>query len=142
LSKKANKEISNAINAKIAIIGFHQKEDRINYIKLSFKSISITNRHCDNWLQNMKSLSAKRVSIQPLTKRNILIKDWLPHTNLPYLFTYKNHSDLSMPNATNALDGGLFTQLKKLMKPHQGISRSLKAKLIIDDYLAYYNNRL
>ena len=60
--------------------------------------------------------------------------------NLPYLFTYKTHPDLQISNTTNALDGGAFTQLKKLIKLHQGISRSLKMKLI-DDYLVNYNKK-
>jgi len=58
--------------------------------------------------------------------------------NLPYLFTYKNHPDLNIVNTTNALDGGVFTQLKKLIKLHQGMNRSLKTKMI-DYYLVNYN---
>lgn len=61
--------------------------------------------------------------------------------NLPYLFTYKNHPNLNIPNTTNALVRGVFAQLKKLTKLHQGMSRSLKTKLIYD-YLVNYNNRL
>jgi len=61
--------------------------------------------------------------------------------NLPYLFTYKNYPDLNISNTTNSLDGGVFTQLKKLIKLHQGMSRSLKVKLI-DDYLVNYNQKL
>ena len=38
--------------------------------------------------------------------------------NLPYLFIYKTHSKLQTTNITNALDGGVFTQLKKLIKLH------------------------
>ncbi len=61
--------------------------------------------------------------------------------NLPYLFTYKNYSELKMPNTTNSLDGGVFSQLKKLTKIHQGIMKSLKSKLI-DNYLVSYNKKL
>jgi hypothetical protein len=61
--------------------------------------------------------------------------------NLPYLFTYKNYSEVGIVNTTNALDGSVFTQLKKLIKLHQGMSRDVKTKLI-DDYLVNYNNRL
>lgn len=60
--------------------------------------------------------------------------------NLPYLFTYKNYPDLGLVNTTNALDGGVFSQLKKLMKLHQGMSKSLKVKLI-DYYLVNYNKK-
>jgi hypothetical protein len=48
---------------------------------------------------------------------------------------------LNMPNTTNLLDGGVFSQLKKLTKIHQGITKSLKPKLI-DDYLVSYNKKL
>ena len=61
--------------------------------------------------------------------------------NLPYLFTYKNHIELAMPNTTNSLVGGVFTQLKKLTKLHQGIIKSLKSKLI-DDYLVHYYKKI
>lgn len=61
--------------------------------------------------------------------------------NLSYLFTYRNYPDLNIVNTTNALDGGVFTQLKKLTKLHQGITKSLKSKLI-DDYLVNYNKKL
>jgi hypothetical protein len=42
--------------------------------------------------------------------------------------------------AVDTLDGGVFSNLKKLMSLHQGISKSLKTKLI-DDYLSSYNKR-
>ena len=34
-------------------------------------------------------------------------------TNLPYLFTYKNYKNLSITNTTNALEGGVFSHIKK-----------------------------
>jgi hypothetical protein len=58
-------------------------------------------------------------------------------TNLPYLFTYKKHKNLAIPNTTNALDGGVFSPLKILIKIHRGLSKSLKLK-IVDDYLLIY----
>ena len=54
------------------------------------------------------------------------------NTNLPYLFTYKNHPDLKMHNTTNSLDGGLFSPMKMLLKIHRGIGIKMKKKLIID----------
>ena len=53
-------------------------------------------------------------------------------SNLPYLFTYKNHPDLNIPNTTNALDGGLFSPMKMLLKIHRGIGIEMKKKLIRD----------
>lgn len=58
-------------------------------------------------------------------------------TNLPYLFTYKNHKDLYMPNTTNNLDGGVFSPMKKLIKIHNGFTKSLKLKMV-DHYLLNY----
>jgi hypothetical protein len=58
-------------------------------------------------------------------------------TNLPSLFTYK---DFKMPNTTNALDGGIFSQLKKLIKLHQGLAKKRKVKLI-DEFLDQYNKK-
>ena len=46
-----------------------------------------------------------------------------------------------IPNTTNSLDGGIFTQLEKPIKLYQGMSRSLKVKLI-DDYLIEYIKKL
>jgi hypothetical protein len=61
-------------------------------------------------------------------------------TNLPYLFTYKNLKEFNMPNTTNALDGGVFSQLKKLIKLHQGLAKKRKVKLI-DEFLDQYNKK-
>ena len=61
-------------------------------------------------------------------------------TNLPYLFTYKNHKEFKIPNTTNHLDGGLFSQLKKLIKLHQGLAKKRKVKLI-DEFLSKYNQK-
>jgi len=97
----------------------------------------------DNWYEiheefiNEKSLN-EATGKEYFTHRKLVAAYKSLRRNLPYLFTYKNHSELDMPNTTNALDGGVFTQLKKLTKLHQGITKSLKSKLI-DDYLVHYN---
>ena len=54
--------------------------------------------------------------------------------NLPWLFTYRKHPKLKIPNTTNPLDGGLFSPLKKKINFHTGIRKSLKVKMI-DIYL-------
>jgi hypothetical protein len=61
--------------------------------------------------------------------------------NLPYLFTYKNYPHSQIPNTTNSLDGGVFTQLKKLIKLHQGMSRSLKIKFSVIYFIRFYINK-
>jgi len=60
--------------------------------------------------------------------------------NLPLLFTYKNYKELSMPNTTNLIEGGVFSPLKILIKIHRGLSKSLKLK-IVDDYLINYRKK-
>jgi hypothetical protein len=56
--------------------------------------------------------------------------------NLPYLFTYKKFRKLDFPNTTNALDRGVFTYMKKLMKLHQ-IILYLFGVLIIEVPVSY-----
>ncbi|WP_457605482.1 IS256 family transposase, variant Zn-binding type, partial [Nitratifractor sp.] len=38
--------------------------------------------------------------------------------NFPYLFTYRSYPELKIHHTTNALDGGLFSPLKALLKIH------------------------
>jgi len=61
-------------------------------------------------------------------------------TNLPYLFTYKNEKDITIHNTTNAIDGGVFSPMKKLLKIHNGFTKSLKLKMV-DDFLVNYNKK-
>ena len=60
--------------------------------------------------------------------------------NLPYLFTYQKYSNIKIHNTTNALDGGVFSPMKKLIKIHNGFAKSLKLKMV-DDYLVNYKKR-
>lgn len=53
--------------------------------------------------------------------------------NLPYLFTYESHPQLGMPNTTNAIDGH-FSELKRKMRDHNGMSKGLRDKFI-DEFL-------
>ena len=61
-------------------------------------------------------------------------------THLHYLFTYKNQKDIVIHNTTNAIDGGVFSPMKKLLKIHNGFTKSLKLK-IVDAYLVNYKNK-
>ena len=42
------------------------------------------------------------------------------HTNMPYLFTYKNHPYLKIPNTTNSSDGS-FAHWKQKLKIHRSL---------------------
>ena len=61
-------------------------------------------------------------------------------TNLPYLFTYKNHKKLSISNTTNALEGGVFSHMKNMISLHRGISKGMKLNLV-DYYLVNYQKK-
>ena len=61
-------------------------------------------------------------------------------TNSPYLFTHKRYKELKIQNTTNALDGGVFSPMKKLLKIHNGFTKSLKLKMV-DEYLVTYKKK-
>lgn len=54
--------------------------------------------------------------------------------NLPYLFTYEDNLGVGMPNTTNAIDGH-FSELKKKLRCHNGMSEAHK-KRFIDEFLS------
>jgi len=86
-----------------------------------------------------KTLNVKTNRLTPTHARLVAAYRSLK-TNLPYLFTYKNHKEFKIPNTTNHLDGGVFSQLKKLIKLHQGLAKKRKVKLI-DEFLSQYNEK-
>ena len=49
--------------------------------------------------------------------------------NLPYLFTYRKHKHLNIPNTTNTIDG-YFASLKKKVAAHHGLRRDGRYKVI------------
>ena len=53
-------------------------------------------------------------------------------SNLHCLFTHQRHTNIGVKNTTNALDGGVFSPMKTLLRIHRGMRKSLKIKLIVD----------
>lgn len=49
--------------------------------------------------------------------------------NMPYLFTFEIYKSLDIPNTTNALDG-MFAELKKRLRNHNGLNIKRKQKFI------------
>lgn len=100
----------------------------------------------DDWHQKHQDFLGEK-TIHPdtgkeqFTHRKLVAAHRSLRKNMCYLFTYKNRPEVKLHNTTNALDGGIFSHLKKLIKLHQGISKSLKTKLV-DDYLVNYNKKL
>lgn len=52
-------------------------------------------------------------------------------SNLEYLFTCKRLKEFDIPNTTNHLDGGLFSDLKNRIRVHRGLSTTNKKKLVV-----------
>lgn len=50
-------------------------------------------------------------------------------TNIPYLFTFYDHPEISLPNTTNILDGH-FSTIKEKTSIHRGVTRQRKMKII------------
>lgn len=51
-------------------------------------------------------------------------------TNLPYLYTWQDHPDLSIPTTTNSCDGS-FAHWKAKVKIHRGLSAANRSKMIV-----------
>jgi hypothetical protein len=49
--------------------------------------------------------------------------------NLPYLYVFEEYKELDIPNTTNALDG-VFSELKRQLRNHNGLSFKRKQKFI------------
>jgi len=69
----------------------------------------------DNWFYTHKRLRSAIKSIQD---------------HLPYLFTYQKNPHLNIPTTTNHINGGRFSNLKKLLKNHPGMSKGFKEKIV------------
>lgn len=50
-------------------------------------------------------------------------------SNLPYLFTYKKHPELEIPNTTNTCDGS-FAHWKQKLKIHRGLRKHRRNKMV------------
>ncbi len=143
----------------IQMCQFHQKKVVQRYItmhprleagkdlqKIMYSLTSTTQliftKNLNKWYQKHKDFLAEK-SINPDTLKEAFTHQKLVSaykslkTNLPYLFTYKNKKNIKIHNTTNAIDGGVFSPMKKLLKIHNGFSKSLKLKMV-DDYLISY----
>lgn len=56
-------------------------------------------------------------------------------TNSDWLFIYKEHEPLDIPNTTNSLEG-LFSELKRLLHSHHGLNEHRKLRFIKDFLLS------
>ena len=85
----------------------------------------------DIWYEEYKNILLAK-SINPTTKKasythpKIVSSYRSLRRNMPYLFTYKKYPNLNIHNTTNAIDGGVFSPMKKSMHIHAGFTKSLK----------------
>lgn len=99
-------------------------------------------KRLDKWHDKHQSFLTEK-SINPKTLKTSFTHQRLRsayrslRTNLPYLFTYQKYTNFKINNTTNAIDGGVFSPMKKLLNIHNGFTKSLKLKMV-DDYLFNY----
>ena len=146
----------------IQMCHFHQKKVIQRYItmhprleagkdlqKIMYNLTSTTQtiftKKLNEWYEKYKDFLAEK-TINPDTMKESFTHQKLVSayrslkTNLPYLFTYKNEKNIKINNTTNAIDGGVFSPMKKLLKIHNGFTKSLKLKMV-DDYLVSYKKK-
>jgi len=51
------------------------------------------------------------------------------NTNLKYLFTYLEYSDLNIPNTSNSIEG-MFSEIKRRLRNHTGLKLDRKRKIV------------
>lgn len=112
--------------------------------RLTSTNEAIFRKNLDIWYEKYKEFLAETTLNEVTEKESFtharLVSAYKSlRTNLPYLFTYKNHKHLHIHNTTNSLDGGVFSPMKMLIKIHRGLTKSLKLK-IVDDYLLLAKN--
>ena len=106
---------------------------------------TIFTKKLNEWYEKYKDFLAEK-TINPdnlkesFTHQKLVSACKSLNTHLLYLFTYKNYKDYKIHNTTNAIDGGVFSPMKKLLKIHNGFSKSLKLKMV-DDYLVSYKKK-
>ena len=113
--------------------------------KLTYTNETIFTKKLDEWYEIHKDFLAEKTMNESTGKEypthaKLVSAYKSLRTNLPYLFTHKKYKYLKIQNTTNGLDGGVFSPMKKLLKIHNGFTKSLKLKMV-DDYLLNYKKK-
>jgi transposase-like protein len=86
------------------------------------------------WFEKWEDFLNER-SVNPLNNKSFYTHKKLRSAyrslknNLPWLWTWYDHFDLSIPNTTNAIEGH-FADLKNKLRNHNGLSKARKMKFI------------
>jgi len=85
---------------------------------------------CEKWRKflNEKTRNAKTGRWQ-YTHRRLRAARTSVRMHLPYLFTYLDYPELSIPNTANSLDGS-FTKIKNAIGVHAGLTHERKLRLV------------
>lgn len=95
---------------------------------------------CVRWERYLKERA-----IDPLTGRSHYAHKRLRSAylslrrNLPLLFTWYEHLGMGIPNTTNLIDGH-FSELKRMLRSHNGLSRERRDKLVVGFFEASRGN--
>lgn len=94
----------------------------------------------DHWHGQWKDVVNERVGGKKGTRSSYKNKNLRSsyrslRTNMPWLFTYREHPDLAIPNTTNSLEGS-FSALKNKLRNHNGLSIQNRHKFI-DEFLRH-----
>lgn len=85
-------------------------------------------------IRRFDSFGRKILAIKPICIGDG-IRDSLIDTYLPYLFTYQHPDCKGMPNTNNKIEG-TFTDLKKNLNNHSGMSIENRKRFISGFFLA------
>lgn len=89
---------------------------------------------CDNWEGFLKETSLTSDGKRVYTHRRTRSAMFSIKLFLPYLFTYKTVN--GMPNTNNLIEG-TFTDLKKNLNNHSGMSKTNRNRFVIGFFLAW-----
>ena len=138
-------------NIPIQMCQFHQIQIVLRYltrkpkhqagIELKIIVLSITKltqvkfeKELDNWYMVWRDYYNER-SISNITNKSFYTHKRLRSAylslkrNLKYLFVFEQYKELDIPNTTNGLDG-TFSELKRQLRNHNGLSLDRKKKFI------------
>jgi hypothetical protein len=84
----------------------------------------------DKWGEFLKERTVDEITGKwHYTHRRLRSAYYSAKRNLPYLFTYLEHPELTIPNTTNSLEG-IFTHIKKKVGLHGGLRIHQKQPMI------------
>ena len=114
----------------------HQANIELKKISLSLTKSSQLEfeKQLDDWYIKWKEYYNER-SISITTNKSFYTHKRLRSAylslrrNLSYLFVFEEYKELDIPNTTNALDG-IFSELKRQLRNHNGLSLKRKQKFI------------